>query len=162
MLFRSADYGEAYGAMFLDPDTLHDPQSDRATWDAMRAALERDHPRLVVMNLPDVDKNGHAKNWDGYLAAIRGADTIVGALWKKLQADPFYRGKTTMFVTNDHGRHDPAHGDFQNHGCPCEGCRHIMCLAMGPGFAPGAVVKAKHTQLDVAATTAKKIGRAHV
>jgi hypothetical protein len=153
-----ADYGAGLGAVFAHPDTSHDPASDEQVWADLSGILQRDHPRLVIVNLPDVDKNGHAKNWEGYLGAIRGADAVVGKLWKQLEADPFYRGTTTMFVTNDHGRHDPAHGDFQNHGCPCEGCRHIMCLAVGPGFKAGTVVGEAHTQLDIAATTAAILG----
>jgi hypothetical protein len=153
-----ADYGASLGAVFVDPDTSHDPASDEQVWADLSGILQRDHPRLVVVNLPDVDKNGHAKDWQGYLGAIKGADAIIGKLWTQISADRFYRGKTTLFVTNDHGRHDPEHGDFQNHGCPCEGCRHIMCLAMGPRFKAGAVVREPHTQLDIAATTAAILG----
>ena len=79
-----------------------------------------------------MDHEGHSGDWESYTTAIHKADSIVGFLWEKLQADTFYQNSTTLFVTNDHGRHDDQHGEFSGHGCGCEGCRHIMFLALGP------------------------------
>lgn len=148
------ELGAAYGAAFVAGATT----SDTATWTSLVNVLDRDHPRLTIVNFPSVDLNGHAKDWNGYLGAIRTADSLVGLLWAKLSADSFYRGTTTLFVTNDHGRHDPAHGDFQNHGDSCEGCRHIMLLAMGPQFRAGAVIREKHAQIDIAPTVGRLLG----
>jgi hypothetical protein len=58
----------------------------------------------------------------------------VAELWDEIESDPVYAGKTDLIVTNDHGRHDDAHGGFQGHGCGCDGCRHIMFLGLGPDF----------------------------
>lgn len=142
--------GRAYGAAFRAAATL----SDTATWREIRAVMDSSHPRLMIINFPDVDLNGHAKDWAGYLGALRGADSLTYLLWNMIESDGFYRQQTTMFVTNDHGRHDAAHGGFQNHGDSCEGCRHIMLLGMGPGFQPGKVVEERCTQIDIAPTIA--------
>ena len=40
----------------------------------------------------------------------------------------FYKDKTTLIVSNDHGRHIDSKGGFQNHGDDCAGCRHIEFL----------------------------------
>ncbi len=156
MLTHSVDtaFGSAYGARFVAGATT----SDTATWRQIVKVMDTEHPRLLIINFPDVDVNGHAKNWDAYLSAIRGADSLVYRLWNKIESDSVYRERTTMFVTNDHGRHDEAHGGFQNHGDSCEGCRHIMLLGMGPGFVQGAVVAERHMQIDIAPTIAGIFG----
>ena len=147
-------FGAVFGASFLAGETT----SDTATWTQLVTAMDSYHPRLIMINFPSVDLNGHAKTWRKYLEAIREADAIIHRLWKKIEADSIYRHTTTMFVTNDHGRHDLAHGGFQNHGDSCEGCRHIMLLAMGPGFPSGAVVRDPHTQIDIAPTIGEILG----
>ena len=81
-----------------------------------------------------MDHAGHSGNWGDYTTAIQKADSIVGLLWDKIQTDPFYQNSTTMFVTNDHGRHDDQHGGFTGHGDGCDGCRHIQFLALGPAI----------------------------
>ena len=94
--------------------------------------MEEYHPHFLWVYLADVDHAGHNGNWAEYTNAIQNADQIVAQLWEKIQSDPFYMNTTTMIVSNDHGRHDDQHGGFENHGCGCEGCRHIMFLALGP------------------------------
>lgn len=156
MLTWSVDtaFGSACGASFVTTETM----TDSATWTKLVAAMDAHHPRLIIINFPSVDVHGHAKEWDKYLDAIRGADSLVSLLWQKLESDSIYRGATTMLVTNDHGRHDEQHGGFRNHGDGCEGCRHIMLLAMGPGFPAGAAVSDHRTQLDIAPTAAAILG----
>ena len=138
-------FGEKFGAKFASPDHM----SDTATWRLLQTIMDAEHPRLVIVNFPSVDVAGHDSDWTGYLRSIREADSLVFLLWNKIQADPFYRDKTTMFVSSDHGRHDDPHGGFQHHGCPCEGCRHIIGFGIGRGFLRGVEVKEKAGQIDV-------------
>jgi hypothetical protein len=147
-------YGERYGARFVSTDTYRD--SD--TWDSLVNVMDMYHPRLVVVNLPQIDARGHAGEWDNYLAAIRQADSLVALLWQKLQSDSLYSNRTTLFVTNDHGRHDDQHGGFQHHGDSCNGCRHIMLLALGPDFPAGMEVTDPRSQIDVFQTAAGILG----
>jgi len=117
--------------------------------------LDNHHPHFIWVYLADVDSYGHSGDWDKYTAAITKADSIAGILWAKLQLDPFYRNSTTLFVTNDHGRHDDSHGGFKGHGDDCEGCRRIQFLAIGPGIKQNFVSK-KHRRIpDMSVTVAK-------
>jgi arylsulfatase A-like enzyme len=80
-------------------------------------------------------------------------------LWKFLQEDSYYSGKTTLFVTNDHGRHDDyVSNGFVNHGDNCYGCRHIELLAIGPDFPKGKVISKSYNQTDIAPTIGKILG----
>jgi hypothetical protein len=142
-----AEHGASYGAR---EDVGFD--SDVETFQALLSDLEADHPRLVLVNLSEVDWEGHSGIWSNYINAIQTADSLVWELWNFLQSDPFYAGKTYLFVTNDHGRHDDAHGGFQHHGDDCEGCRHIMLLTLGPKVRRDFTAVGEYTQIDLCPT----------
>ena len=128
---------------------------DAAVMNAAIARLIGDRPSLMMVNLADVDIRGHANDWDGYLTALRAADSLVYVLWTRIQDDPALADRTTLFVTNDHGRHDAAHGGFANHGDGCAGCRRIQLLALGPDFKRGHVSLATARQIDILPTVAE-------
>lgn len=145
---RAADYGTPYRAAFLTADSYDDIE----TWDQVVEVVQHKHPRLVVICFPEVDFEGHVGRWRGYLRALRQVDSLIALLWSRLQSDPFYKNSTTLLVTNDHGRHTDDTKEFRNHGDSCEGCRHIMLLALGPNFTPNTVVVDTAYQIDIAPT----------
>ena len=153
ILTHSADtaYGAKYQAAFL----ANESGKNTDTWNNLFAVMKASHPHAVIVNCAETDLLGHAKNWDGYLGAIKEVDSLIWELWRNIQSDSIYKDSTTLFVTNDHGRHDDAHGGFKNHGDSCEGCRHIMLLALGPQFRHGAEVAEASYQIDVAPTAAE-------
>lgn len=116
------------------------------------------HPKLVVLYLGETDGAGHNGDWEKYLQAIKTTDEIVDKLWSKIQSDPIYQNKTTLFVTNDHGRHDDSHGGFRNHGDACQGCQHIMFLAIGPDFKKNYQTNTRQTLIDITPTIGKLLG----
>jgi arylsulfatase A-like enzyme len=66
------------------------------------------------------------------------------------------KNKTTLFITNDHGRHNNGHKNgFVSHGDFCSGCRKISLLAIGPDFAKNKIVFSKHQIIDIAPTVAE-------
>jgi len=138
------DYGVRYRAGSFVCST------DTTVMDTVKKIVSLSHPQIIMINLPNVDSAGHSGNWYEYLHAIHIADSLIWDLWQTLQSDILYRNTTTLFVTNDHGRHDDAHGGFQNHGDTCEGCRHILCLAVGRGFPSHRVITRRRTQCDIA------------
>ena len=144
------DYGPDYW-----PTYAAEGGSDREVWEAARPVLERDAPSLFLMYLPDVDHAGHLGDWGDYQEAISTADGVVGELWDFLQRDPDYAGKTTLLVTNDHGRHTD---DFTGHGDSCDGCRTIQLLAAGPGIRRDHVSTAPQRIEDIAPTIGRIMG----
>lgn len=147
----------------LDPDygmdywpTYHAVgYTDEDVWHETEQVISNLAPRFLLMYLADVDSRGHSGDWNEYLHAISNADSLVGELWTTLQADTAYAGKTTMLVTNDHGRHDY---DFQGHGDGCSGCRHIQLLAIGPDIHAGMVSDLPRTIPDIAPTIGELLG----
>jgi hypothetical protein len=142
-----ADYGPALGAT-----SSVGLASDLAVYNELMSVLQNDKPRLVLACLPGVDWAGHTGVWADYVDAIVGADSLAWKTWNYLQSDPFYAGQTYMFIVNDHGRHDDAHGGFRSHGDECEGCRHLTFVALGPNIKAGFSEGSIFTQRDVCPT----------
>lgn len=143
------DFGRRYGA--TERVGLAD---DRAVFDELVAIMKGDKPRLVMACFPAVDRAGHSGDWDAYVSAIGVVDSLLVELWDFVQHDPFYKDKTYVFVSNDHGRHDDKSGGFSNHGCGCEGCRRGMFLALGPTIKANYQTSKVYTQRDIFYTVA--------
>ena len=144
------DYGMDYWPLYHSVGS-----TDIDVWHETEQVISDLAPHFLLMYLADVDSRGHSGNWEDYLNAISIADSLVGELWNTLQTDTSYAGKTTMLVTNDHGRHDY---NFQGHGDDCMGCRHIQLLAIGPDIHSGLVSEIPRTIPDIAPTIGELLG----
>lgn len=134
-------------------------REDSVTFRHLIDTLSKHHPHLVIINFKEPDASGHAGNWPAYIQGIQSVDAYVGAFWNFLQHDSLYAGSTSLFVTNDHGRHlNGVLGGFPSHGCDCLGCRHIFLLAMGPDFKSNHLETEHYSQIDIAATACKLLG----
>lgn len=132
---------------------------DHYTMKIVDSVITNFHPRLMLVNLLEVDVQGHGKNWEGYLKGIQSTDQQALDLWNIIQSDSIYRNKTALFITNDHGRHCDGHKDgFISHGGGCECCRHISLTALGPDFQKGKRVSSKYELIDITETTARILG----
>jgi hypothetical protein len=134
-------------------------REDSVTLERAKAAITAHHPRLMLINFREPDSSGHAKDWERYLKHIGITDGYAGMIWEHIQADPVMKDRTTLFITNDHGRHLDGHKDgFISHGDDCAGCRKIELLAIGPDFKKGVVSDVHRNQIDVAVTTGALLG----
>lgn len=146
-------YGAAYGSAIRAGFN-----SDVETFVAGRQELLQYKPAFMLIHFGDTDYEGHANDWPGYLESITRADSLIWQLWLAVESDPELAGRTTMFVTNDHGRHDALHGGFQNHGDGCPGCRRIELMVVGPDTKSGYASPASFDQRGVAMTAAHLLG----
>lgn len=96
---------------------------------AIAAATAADAPKLLFVHIPTVDFAGHDFGWvrtdlvspDGadvlgaqYVAAARGADSVVDAIWRALEP-AIEGGDVALVVTADHGG---GHGEHCVAGMP--------------------------------------------
>jgi hypothetical protein len=133
--------------------------ADKYTWRDAQVILKKYHPNLSLINLLEVDSKGHQADWNGYLQGLKNTDQIALELWNFIQSDEVYKDKTTLIITNDHGRHlDGKRSGFVNHGCNCEGCRRIYLIALGPDFKSNTVLNNNYEQIDISATIAEILG----
>lgn len=134
-------------------------RQDSVTLERVKAVITNHQPRYLLINFREPDSSGHAKDWEGYLNNIKITDDYAGQVWAHLQADPQMHDTTTLFITNDHGRHLDGHKDgYISHGDNCAGCRKIELLAIGPDFKRGVVSDVHRNQTDVAMTSAALLG----
>lgn len=139
------EYGSDYKAL----TKCFDFESNNKVYDSLIVAMDTYHPKLVLVNFPITDKEAHSDSWDGYIASLRNADSLIYLLYNKIQANPYYKNNFTMLITNDHGRHTD---DYTNHGCDCDGCEHIMLLAIGENFKENGINDSLHYQIDICKT----------
>ncbi len=129
------------------------------TFDRIKDCINDHHPNLMFINLSGPDKRGHEGRWNAYLRAIRETDSMVNQLQMIIDNDPFYAGKTSFIVTNDHGRHlDGIDDGFISHGDHCSGCTHINFFASGPDFRKDIVLDNSREQIDIAPTIGYLLG----
>jgi hypothetical protein len=152
----NTNYGASYGASVKYSSSQY---SDLIAWTNVKMVIESFHPRLMIINFPAADNAGDSGNWEAYTSTIRTADSLVNETWNYIQADPVMKGKTTLIVTNDHGRHlDGWSTGFQESGDGCDGCRHLMLLIIGPDTPAGIIDSTTTLQVDVAPTVGKLLG----
>ncbi len=131
-------------------------REDKETFDTAIRYFDQYKPKLSLIHFRGPDHNGHANDWEGYLNSIIETDQYVYEFWQYLQNHSYYKGKTTLFVTNDHGRHlDNVRNGFISHGDFCEGCLHINLFAIGPDFQAGITINEHRELIDLAPTIAR-------
>jgi hypothetical protein len=86
------------------------------------------------------------------------ADQIAYDLWQKIQNNPYYRNKTDLIVTTDHGRNSGPGDRFKDHGSWNHGNRHLPFLAIGPDFKRNTVVDTRRDEIDIAPTIGAILG----
>lgn len=151
----SIGYGANFGALVQMAPSATLQSSDTATWSNIKFVLSTYHPRQSIINMPQVDYDGHSGIWDNYIASISRADSLVNELWKLIQTDSIYKNTTTLIITNDHGRHTT---DFTSHGDQCDGCKHIMLMVLGPDTKAGEIDSVTRYQIDIAPTIGMLLG----
>ena len=137
---------EQYGSNYR-ASVLADNLTDNGVYTNLVSVMDADHPKLIIVNFPSVDLAGHSGDSTAYINAIYNADSLVNELWNKIQTDPYYQNNTTLFITNDHGRHTD---NFRSHGDNCEGCEHIMLLALGRNIPKDNIITSPRYQRDIA------------
>ncbi|MFP7656961.1 sulfatase-like hydrolase/transferase [Chryseobacterium proteolyticum] len=134
-------------------------RADDVTISRVKNIMGQYAPNIIVINLKDVDSYGHANNWNAYINAIKTTDASIKEAWDHIQSLPAYKDKTTLIVSNDHGRHLDANGGFAEHGDSCNGCRHIEFFALGPDFKKNTTISTgNYEQIDIASTIAELLG----
>ncbi len=113
------------------------PPWQKARLDAFTGALalaylETHHPRLTHIAFNDTDEFSHARRYDRVLDVLHATDAFLRELWHTLEADPAYRGRTTLIVTTDHGRGRRPE-DWDDHGREVAGAEEIWVLMVGAG-----------------------------
>lgn len=134
-------------------------REDSITFKKLKFIATNNHVRLAIVNFKQPDAAGHLGDYEAYKQGIIDTDRYIYEFWNFLQSNLIYKNKTTLIVTNDHGRHSINHLDgFVSHGDSCEGCKHIEFFALGPDFKQNYICSTAYEQIDIASTVARLMG----
>ncbi|MFN0015280.1 MAG: alkaline phosphatase family protein, partial [Saprospiraceae bacterium] len=93
------------GLLDSTPRRWHDHvRPDSLTWAFAKEYMERCQPRAVFLGFGETDEFAHEGNAAGYLQAIARFDSLLGEIWRFIESNDHYRGKTALLITTDHGR----------------------------------------------------------
>ncbi len=146
-----------------DPDDEELPSDDDSmVLEFMEEHLANHPVRFALANLHQIDRTGHYGHEQAYPKDVKKLDGPLVGFWAWLQERPDYRDDTWLVILADHGRHeydvDGADPVWRNHGCNCNGCRHVPLLLLGPDVAAGQDVVEPVLLTDLAPTLAARLG----
>src|SRR5208337_5307511 len=105
---------------------------DELTYFVSREVMRKFAPRLLVVDFSDVEV-AHFGSYALHLSGMRTADRLAYQLWQEVEANPDYRGKTTMVILPEFGR-DPdgsSTNGFFNHRANVDSTRDTWMMALG-------------------------------
>src|SRR5277367_2454375 len=100
-----------------------------------RQLMRQVAPSLLWITMHDIDI-AHAGAYSLYVDGIRRTDRLCSDLWKTIQSEPEYAGKTTLFILPDFGRdsdEDAGGNGFQHHRTGDAASRTTWMMALGAG-----------------------------
>ncbi|HVJ08636.1 MAG TPA: hypothetical protein VM554_09640 [Acidisarcina sp.] len=111
-------------------------------------------PSLLWITLHDIDI-AHSGAYSLYIDGIRRSDRLCAEIWKTIESEPEYAGKTTMFILPDFGRDadtDPGGNGFQHHRTGDPLSRTTWMMVLGPGIRQGVVLDRPVESIDLVPT----------
>jgi arylsulfatase A-like enzyme len=146
ILNLSVDDFKAHARTLSSPDEL--------SVYVVRQLMRQEAPSLLWITMHDIDV-AHAGAYSLYIDGIRRTDRLCAELWKVIQSEPEYAGKTTLFILPDFGRDsddDSGGNGFQHHRTGDALSRTTWMMALGTGVREGVVVDRPMESTDLVPT----------
>ncbi len=137
-----------------------DVRLDFITYELSKEYLKQYKPRVLYLSLGETDDMAHAGNYTMYLREAHTEDGFLSELWRYLQTDEQYKGKTTLIITCDHGRGDVPLENWRDHGTDTKNSEQTWFAVIGPDTPPTGIIKTPTTTYhkQLAQTIAKLLG----
>ena len=132
--------------------TLSSP--DELSLYIVRRLMQEQAPSLLWITMHDIDI-AHAGTYSLYIEGIRRTDRLCAELWKIVQSESEYAGKTTLFILPDFGRdsdEDAGGNGFQHHRTGDTLSRTTWMMALGAGVRQGLVFDRAMESTDLVPT----------
>jgi Metalloenzyme superfamily len=111
---------------------LEDECLDVFTHHAAMEWLRTKKPRVLYIAYGETDEWAHAGRYRSYVDAAKQVDNWIKEIWEFVKIDPQYKGKTTLFITTDHGRGGAVKEEWTSHNNKIQGANEIWFAVMGP------------------------------
>ncbi len=137
----------------LSNDISLPTRSDLLTFTFATEYINKYHPKVIYIGFGETDEFAHAGRYDKYLSQANQFDKFVSEIWGLVQSDSFYRNKTTLFITTDHGRGKKSN-KWSSHGVLTSGSDQGWLMQLGPNIQPlGELKKPAELKLNEFAQT---------
>jgi len=120
----------------------------------VRQLMRQVAPSLLWITMHDIDV-AHAGAYSLYIEGIRRTDRLCAEVWKTIQSEPEYAGKTTLFILPDFGRDsddDSGGNGFQHHRTGDALSRTTWMMALGAGVRQGVIFDRATESTDLVPT----------
>ncbi len=131
---------------------------DASVYALAKSYIQAKHPKVIYLDFGDTDEYAHAGKYFHYLLDIHNLDAMIENLWRMMQSDKFYKGKTTFLIVPDHGR---GRGEsWISHGSSVPHSDETWMMVMGPDTPGEGIMKGGKQiyQTQFAATMAQFLG----
>lgn len=132
---------------------------DELTFMVAREVMRKFAPSLLVINFSDVEV-AHFGAFSLHLAGIRTVDELTFQIWREIEANPEYQGRTTMVVMPEFGR-DPdgsSTNGFFNHRSEGDSCRTTWMMCLGEAVERPQVIDSPVRHIDLCPTLSRLLG----
>ncbi len=132
---------------------------DELTFFMTREIMRKFAPGLLVVAFSDVEA-AHFGSYAMHVAGIRTIDRLSAQLWQEVEANPDYRGKTTLVILPEFGR-DPdgsSTNGFFNHRANADSTRDTWMLALGAAVDRPQVIERPIQHVDLCPTLTALLG----
>ncbi|MFY9855336.1 MAG: hypothetical protein WAK26_15805 [Terracidiphilus sp.] len=132
---------------------------DELTFFMSREVMRKFAPQVLIVVFSDVEV-AHFGSYAMHMAGIRTADRLAYQLWQEVEANPDYKGKTTMAILPEFGR-DPdgsSTNGFFNHRANADSTRDTWMLALGAGIDKPQIIERPIHHIDLCPTLASLLG----
>lgn len=122
--------------------------------------MHEESPSLLWITMHDIDV-AHSGAYSLYVDGIRRTDRLCAELWKTIETEPEYAGKTTMFILPDFGRDsdlDAGGNGFQHHRTGDVASRTTWMMALGAGVRHGVVYNDPVQSIDLVPSIGAMLG----
>jgi hypothetical protein len=122
--------------------------------------MRRLAPSLLWITLHDMDI-AHSGAFSLYVDGIQRSDRLCSEIWKMIQSEPEYAGKTTLLILPDFGRDSDSEvggNGFQHHRTGDARSRTTWLMALGPGIRENVIVDRPVESIDLVPTLGSLLG----
>ncbi|SFN70448.1 alkaline phosphatase family protein [Salegentibacter flavus] len=101
-------------------------------------ALKNQKPDLLYVAYGETDDFAHDGRYDQYLKSAKRTDQFLKEIWDFISVDPYYKDKTTMLLTTDHGRGQGIedHNSWRSHGSSIPEADQTWFIGLGKQIRP--------------------------
>ena len=126
-------------ATFLDKIQKETPKRwggvrfDVFTHNYAMEALKHEKPDILYIAYGETDDFAHDGRYDDYLKSANRTDKMIQEVWEFLSSDPYYKGKTSVLLTTDHGRGTGTSDNdtWRGHGTSIKDADQTWIMAFG-------------------------------